>query len=145
MYLLILFFPLFGSIITGLGGRWLGRYGANIVSTTCVSFSFVFSILAFYEVVLSNSSCYLTLGVWIQSGIFNVPWGFIFDSLTCIMLIIITFISSLVHIYSIKYMETDPHCPRFMSYLEIFTCYIWQFGTNISRVRGCWISFLFIN
>ena len=135
MYLLILFFPLFGSIITGLGGRWLGRYGASIISTTCVSFSFIFSILAFYEVTLSNSSCYLTLGVWIQSGIFNVAWGFIFDSLTCIMLIIITFISSLVHIYSIKYMETDPHCPRFMSYLEIFTFFMLVLVTSDNLVQ----------
>ena len=124
MYLSILFFPLFSSLVVGLGGRWLGRYGAGIFSITSVILSAIFSILAFYEVSLSKSSCYISLGTWIQSGVFKVSWGLLFDTLTCVMLIIVTLVSSLVHIYSIKYMESDPHCPRFMSYLGIFTFFM---------------------
>jgi len=124
MYLLIIILPLFGAVISGFGGRWLGRYGACIFSTSCVIFSAVLSLLAFYEVGLGGSVCYLTLATWIESGTLLVNWGFLFDSLTVTMLIVITVISSLVHIYSIKYMEEDPHTPRFMSYLEVFTFFM---------------------
>jgi NADH-quinone oxidoreductase subunit L len=59
-----------------------------------------------------------------ESGTFKVSWGFLFDSLTVVMLIVVTTISSLVHVYSIRYMEEDPHVPRFMAYLEIFTFFM---------------------
>lgn len=124
MYLLIVALPLIGSLISGFGGRWLGRYGSCIFSTTCVIFSAILSIMAFYEVGLGNSPCYITLMPWIESGVLLVNWGFLFDSLTVTMLVVVTFISSLVHVYSIKYMEDDPHAPRFMAYLEIFTFFM---------------------
>jgi len=56
--------------------------------------------------------------------LFNVSWGFLFDSLTVIMLVVVTFISSLVHLYSIEYMGHDPHLSRFMSYLSLFTAFM---------------------
>nr|YP_009138140.1 NADH dehydrogenase subunit 5 [Calliarthron tuberculosum]AKG26270.1 NADH dehydrogenase subunit 5 [Calliarthron tuberculosum] len=124
MYLLILTLPLFGSLITGFLGRLLGRYGASIFSTTCVVGSMLLSFLAFYEVGFLSTPCYLTLTTWITSGIFSVSWGFLFDSLTCVMLLVVTIVSTLVHLYSIKYMENDPHCPRFMAYLQIFTFFM---------------------
>lgn len=124
MYLLILFLPLLGSLISGFGGRWLGCRGTNIFSTFCVIISSLFSILAFFEIGLAGTTCTIFLGPWIKSGSFYVSWGFLFDSLTVTMLVVITLVSSLVHIYSIKYMENDPHHPRFMSYLEIFTFFM---------------------
>jgi len=124
MYLLIIILPLIGAVISGFGGRWLGCYGSSLVSTICVSFSMILSFIAFYEVGLGGTPCYLILVNWISSGVFSVNWGFLFDSLTVTMLVIITTISSLVHLYSIKYMETDPHIPRFMAYLEIFTFFM---------------------
>ena len=124
MYLLILFLPLMGSLISGFGGRWLGCHGANIFSTSCVITSMILSILAFFEIGLAGTSISILLTPWIESGMFIVSWSFLFDSITVIMLIVITLISSLVHIYSIKYMENDPHHPRFMSYLEIFTFFM---------------------
>lgn len=124
MYLLILFLPLLGSLISGFGGRWLGCHGTNIFSTFCVIFSALFSILAFFEIGLAGTTCTIFLTSWIKSGSFHVSWGFLFDSITVTMLIVITLISSLVHIYSIKYMEHDPHHPRFMAYLEIFTFFM---------------------
>ena len=124
MYLLILALPLLGSLITGLLGRFLGRYGASIFSTTCVIMSMLLSVVAFYEVGFLKTPCYITLTSWITSEMFSVSWGFLFDSLTCVMLLVVTIVSSLVHLYSIKYMEGDPHCPRFMSYLQIFTFFM---------------------
>ena len=71
-----------------------------------------------------GSPCYIKLGPWIYSEMLDVSWGFLFDSLTVVMLIVVTSISSLVHLYSMSYMEQDPHLPRFMSYLSIFTFFM---------------------
>lgn len=61
MYLLIIILPLLGAIISGFGGRWLGCYGSSLVSTICVSFSMILSFVAFYEVGLGATPCYLIL------------------------------------------------------------------------------------
>jgi proton-translocating NADH-quinone oxidoreductase chain L len=124
MYLLIIILPLFGAMLTGFMGRWLGHYGAAIFSTSCVIITFFLSLLLFYEVGLAGTSCFISLFTWIDSGTLKVTWSFLFDSLTIIMLVVITTVSGLVHIYSIKYMEQDPHLPRFMAYLEIFTFFM---------------------
>ena len=124
MYLLIVFLPLIGSLTAGFLGRFLGRYGASILTITCVFFAFLLSLFSLYEVGFSGVPCYLIVAPWITSGVFRVSWGFLFDSLTCVMLVIVTFVSFLVHLYSTKYMETDPHVPRFMSYLQIFTFFM---------------------
>lgn len=68
MYLLIILLPLLGAIIAGFGGRWLGCYGSSILSITCVVSSAFLSVLAFYEVGLGGSPCYLTLATWIECG-----------------------------------------------------------------------------
>ena len=124
MYLLILVLPLLGFIVIGLLGRFVGRYGASILSILCVVISLLLSLCAFYEISFLKTVCYINLANWILSGMFCISWGFLFDSLTCSMLIIVTAVSTLVHLYSIKYMEIDPHCPRFMSYLQIFTFFM---------------------
>ena len=135
MYLLILTLPLFGSLITGFLGRFLGRYGAGIFSTICIMGSMLLSFLAFYEIGLVKTVCYIKLANWVTSGIFFVSWGFLFDSLTCTMLLVVTIISTLIHIYSIKYMENDPHTPRFMSYLQIFTFFMLILVTSDNLVQ----------
>jgi NADH-ubiquinone oxidoreductase chain 5 len=124
MYLLVIFFPLVGSLISGLFGRFLGRQGSIILTTSCLFLSFLTSLFIFYEVGLSNSICIIKLGKWFDVGLLNTSWGFLFDSLTSMMLIIVTLISFLVHLYSINYMETDPHISRFMCYLSLFTVFM---------------------
>lgn len=124
MYLLIIFLPLLGTLISGFGGRWLGCYGSSVVATACVILSALLSLLSFYEIGFGGYPCYLTLTTWIECGTLSISWGFLFDSLTVTMLVVVTVISSLVHLYSIKYMETDPHIPRFMAYLEVFTFFM---------------------
>nr|YP_010199878.1 NADH dehydrogenase subunit 5 [Crassiphycus usneoides]UAD89886.1 NADH dehydrogenase subunit 5 [Crassiphycus usneoides] len=124
MYLLILWLPLLGSIFSGFLGRFLGHKGSSIISVVCVFLSMFLSFIAFYEVGLMGLSQYITLSPWIEVGILKISWSFLFDSLTVTMLMVITIISSLVHLYSLEYMQSDPHLPRFMSFLEIFTFFM---------------------
>nr|ANC49148.1 NADH dehydrogenase subunit 5 [Cannabis sativa]UOF76160.1 NADH dehydrogenase subunit 5 [Cannabis sativa] len=123
MYLLIVFLPLLGSSVAGFFGRFLGSEGTAIMTTTCVSFSSILSLIAFYEVAPGASACYLRIAPWISSEMFDASWGFFGDP-TVVMLIVVTSISSLVHLYSISYMSEDPHSPRFMCYLSIFTFFM---------------------
>ena len=71
-----------------------------------------------------GSPVYIRLSTWVSSEVLLINWGFLFDSLTVIMCIVVTFVSSLVHLYSIEYMSHDPHLPRFMSYLSLFTFFM---------------------
>lgn len=124
MYLLIVLFPLLGSLFAGGFGRYLGFRGAALVTTSCVFTSFICSTVAFYEVALCASPVTINCADWFFCELFDASWGFWFDSLTVVMLIVITSISTLVHLYSISYMADDPHIPRFMAYLSIFTFFM---------------------
>jgi len=124
MYLILTFLPLFSSIIAGLFGRKLGPYYASRITVFCLFITFLLSSFAFYEVGLAGTTVYIPLTVWIDSELFNVEWGFLFDSLTVVMCCVVTFISFLVHFYSTEYMSHDPHLPRFMSYLSLFTFFM---------------------
>ena len=152
MYLLILLLPLIGSLFTGFFGRFLGFRGAALITTTCVLFSSILSYIAFYEVALSGCTCSIELGPWFISEMFDASWGLYFDSLTVVMLIVITTISTLVHVYSISYMGEDPHLPRFMCYLSIFTFFMLMLVTadNFLQMFFGWegvglASYLLIN
>jgi len=124
MYLNIIFAPLLGSFVAGVFGRSLGGRGASLVTLVCIGFSFCLSGVAFYEVGLAGSVTYLRLLPWLESDFFFVNWSFCFDSLTIVMLVVVTFVSTLVHLYSTDYMGQDPHLPRFMSYLSLFTFFM---------------------
>ena len=124
MYVPLVFLSLIGFCITGLFGRHIGPKGAAITTTGCLILSFFLSLFAFYEVGLMGSPVYIRLATWVSSEVLLVNWGFLFDSLTVIMCIVVTFVSSLVHLYSIEYMSHDPHLPRFMSYLSLFTFFM---------------------
>jgi NADH-ubiquinone oxidoreductase chain 5 len=121
MYLAIIVLPLLGSIISGFFGRKIGIYGAQIITCGSVIITTMMAILAFIEVGLNNTPVSIQLFRWIDSESLNVIWGFYFDSLTVSMLIPVLIVSSLVHIYSIGYMNNDPHNQRFFSYLSLFT------------------------
>jgi NADH-ubiquinone oxidoreductase chain 5 len=124
MYIPLVFLSLIGFLITGLFGRYIGPKGAATITTSCLIISFFLSLFAFYEVGLMGSPVYLRLATWVNSEVLLINWGFLFDSLTVVMCIVVTFISSLVHLYSIEYMSHDPHLPRFMSYLSLFTFFM---------------------
>jgi NADH-ubiquinone oxidoreductase chain 5 len=124
MYIPLVFLSLIGFTITGLFGRHIGPKGAAIITTSCLVISFFLSLFAFYEVGLMGSPVYIRLATWVSSEVLLINWGFLFDSLTVVMCIVVTFVSSLVHLYSIEYMSHDPHLPRFMSYLSLFTFFM---------------------
>jgi proton-translocating NADH-quinone oxidoreductase chain L len=124
MYLLIVFLSLIGSCFAGLFGRHLGFYGSAMLTTSCLFMSFLISLFVFYEVALVGCFVYVKLTTWISSEVLHVDWGFMFDSLTALMCCVVTFISFLVHLYSTEYMSHDPHLPRFMSYLSLFTFFM---------------------
>lgn len=124
MYSLIIFLPFLGSTISLLFGKSLGKFGVTFLTTFLIFITFILSVIVFYEVVLCNSSCFFNLSIWMSSDLFTPYWGFYFDSLTSIMLVVITSISTLVHLYSVSYMSQDPHIIRFMSYLSLFTFFM---------------------
>ena len=124
MYIPLVFLSLIGFCFTGLFGRHIGPKGAAIVTTGCLIISFFLSLFAFYEVGLMGSFVYVRLATWVSSEVLLINWGFMFDSLTVVMCVVVTFVSSLVHLYSIEYMSHDPHLPRFMSYLSLFTFFM---------------------
>nr|QNR39862.1 NADH dehydrogenase subunit 5 [Cyanidiococcus yangmingshanensis]UNJ18947.1 NADH dehydrogenase subunit 5 [Cyanidioschyzonaceae sp. 2 FvB-2021] len=129
MYLIAIFAPLLGFIICGLFGRFLGKKGACFITYFCSSISLVFSIIIFYEVSVAAYDNHILLAKWVESSIFFVSWGFNFDSLTVLILVMVSFISLLVNIYSIEYIEEDPHQVRFISYLNIFVFFMFMLVT----------------
>ena len=121
MYLAIIILPLLGSIASGFFGRKVGVSGAQIFTCVAVVTTTMLAILAFFEVGLNNTPVTLEVFRWIDSESLDVYWAFNFDSLTVSMLIPVLIVSSLVHIYSVGYMESDPHIQRFFSYISLFT------------------------
>lgn len=121
MYLSIVLLPLVGAAVAGLRGRAIGVTGAQSVATVCLSLAALLSLSAFYEVALSNSTVGVTIAPWIDSGSLAVSWSLLFDALTVSMLLAVLVVSSLVHLYSVSYMSSDPHVQRFFSYLSLFT------------------------
>lgn len=130
MYLLALFFPLLGAFVAGFFSFSFGVYGSSIITLVAVFFSFLFSLNSFYEVALNHSVCTLKLGTWFSMGYGSVEWGFLFDTLTVTMMVVVTSISFLVHLYSLNYMSADPHLNRFLSYLSLFTFFMLMLVTS---------------
>ncbi len=118
---LIIFLPLLGSIISGLFGKYIGSRYSEIISSLFVSISAFLSFIIFYKVLNQDYTNNLNIFTWINSGTLNVSWSIDIDALSSVMLVVVTLVSSLVHIYSIGYMSDDPHKQRFMSYLSLFT------------------------
>ncbi len=152
MYFLILLLPFLGFLSAALFGRFLGGRGSAFMTTLSVACTCILSWVAFFEVGLAGSPCYVTIAPWIISAMFDSTWGLLFDSLTVVMLIVVTTVSTCVHIYSISYMEGDPHLPRFMSYLSFFTfcMLILVTADNFIQLFAGWegvgvASFLLIN
>ncbi len=117
----ILFLPLLASCIVGFFGKKIGDKASDIITSLFVVISTLLSFIVFFKVLNSGYSNNLVISSWINSGSLNVNWAINIDSLSSVMLVVVTLISALVHIYSIGYMSHDPHKPRFMAYLSLFT------------------------
>ncbi len=121
MYVLIVFLPLIASLIAGLGGSKIGDRGSQLITSGAVVTSAVLSWVSFFQVGIGGQPVTVELFTWISSGSFDVSWSLRIDTLTAVMLVVVNTVSALVHIYSIGYMSHDPHKPRFMAYLSLFT------------------------
>ena len=120
MEYLVIFLPLIGSIITYFG-KSFGNLFSQIFSCSMVFISAVISCFIFYDGLINDNYGNYLIFEWINSGNLNVNWSIKIDPLSSVMIMVVTSVSALVHIYSIGYMSHDPHKPRFMSYLSLFT------------------------
>ena len=121
MELSIIFLPLIASIISGFFGKYIGDRNSEIVTSVLVSISALLSIFVLYQVIVNQYEENIVIATWISSGSLDVNWSMLIDPLSAVMLVVVTSVSALVHIYSIGYMSHDPHKPRFMAYLSLFT------------------------
>ena len=120
MYQLIVFLPLLGFLIAGIFGPWIGARGAEYVTCGLLGVCCVLSWIAFV-MVAGGSDTHVAIANWFTSGKLAVAWSLRIDTLTAVMLVVVTTVSFLVHVYSIGYMADDPSRPRFFAYLSLFT------------------------
>ncbi len=118
---IIIFLPLISSIISGFFGNKIGERNSEILTSVFVSISSILSFFIFYKVLAYNYNNNVVVATWISSGSLNVNWSINVDALSSVMLVVVTLISAIVHVYSIGYMSHDPCKPRFMAYLSLFT------------------------
>ena len=121
MYSAIVFLPIIGSLIAGLFGRIIGARASEVATTVFLFASAALSCLAFDDVIYHGHAQIIHVLQWVRSGNFEADWTIRVDALTAVMLVVVTGVSSLVHLYSIGYMHEDEHRPRFFAYLSFFT------------------------
>ncbi len=118
---LVVFAPLLGFLISFLFGKKIGPRGAQIVTCGMMFVACFSAISLFFSVILGGSQYVVPLAEWISSDFFTANWALRFDTLSVVMMCVITIVSTCVHVYSVGYMSHDPHRARFMSYLSLFT------------------------
>ena len=121
MHAAIVFLPLIGAFLSGLFGRQLGPKWAPITTCVLMVACCVLAWIVFFDITVAGNVREVQLFTWIDSGAFEVDWALYFDQVTAVMLVVVTTVSMVVHIYSIGYMEHDPHRQRFFAYLSLFT------------------------
>ena len=122
VYLTIALAPLVGSIVAGLFGKQVGRAGAHWVTIIGVAISCLLSMVVFKHMVFDGAQAFNgAVYTWMASDGINFEVGFLIDKLTAMMMVVVTFVSLMVHIYTIGYMHEDPGYQRFFSYISLFT------------------------
>jgi NADH-quinone oxidoreductase subunit L len=120
--LLIVFLPLFAALVAGLGNRALGNVAAKVLTTGALIASCALSWPIFLSFVAGTAEAQVVPVLhWVQSGSLRFDWALRVDTLTAVMLVVVTTVSALVHLYSWGYMDEDPDQPRFFAYLSLFT------------------------
>ena len=144
MYAAVVFLPLVGAVIAGMlafvapagkgrqarvdrAAQWI-TCGALLLSTVLAAFIFT-------DVVVAGNTGTVELFTWITSGALEVSWAIKVDTLTAVMLLVVTLVSAMVHVYSIGYMHGDPSIPRFMAYLNLFTFFMLTLVTADNLVQ----------
>ena len=129
------FLPLAGAVLAGLFGRFAGDRGAQFATCAGLLASAALSVALFYEVAVLGRSGTVELLTWIDTGELQVDWALRLDTLSVVMLAVVTIVSSMVHIYSIGYMAHDPSIARFQSYLSFFTFFMLMLVTSDNFVQ----------
>lgn len=133
---LIVFLPLVAAAIAGLFCRVIGARPAQIVTCAALLIAAALSVFVFVKIGFGTEKLIVVkLFSWIDSGTLDIFWTLRVDTLTAIMLIVVTVVSSMVHIYSIGYMAEDPSIPRFMAYLSLFTFFMLMLVTSDNLVQ----------
>ncbi len=136
MTIAAIFLPLLGAFITGFFGRWIGDRGSQIVTCAGVSLAAVFAVILFVQVALGGQNLPVTpIFTWIDTGDLQIQWALRFDTLSAVMVAIVTVVSAMVHIYSVGYMAHDASIPRFMAYLSLFTFFMLMLVTADNFVQ----------
>jgi len=134
--LFIVFLPLLAAMIAGLGGRWIGKTAAKAITTGALFVGAFLSWPIFFSYINGSAGpVVVPVLKFIQSGALDVDWALRVDSLTAVMLVVVTTVSSLVHLYSWGYMEEDPSQPRFFAYLSLFSFAMLMLVTADSLVQ----------
>ncbi|WP_198374374.1 NADH-quinone oxidoreductase subunit L [Neoroseomonas rubea] len=115
------FFPLLGATIAGFFGRWIGDRAAQWVTVACMALAAACGMTAFVQVALGHAPATVEILTFLDVGGFEVSWALRYDTLSAVMVGMVTLISTLIHIYSVGYMHHDPTTPRFFAYLSLFT------------------------
>ncbi|MGI9433747.1 MAG: NADH-quinone oxidoreductase subunit L, partial [Geminicoccaceae bacterium] len=123
MHTAVVFLPLFGAIIAGLFGRLIGERWSQLVTCGFMTISAVLAIVILYTVALADGAqnVIVPIGTWISSGSLEINWTLRFDTLSAVMVFVVSVVSAIIHVYSIGYMHGDPGVPRFFAYLSLFT------------------------
>ncbi|MEM4364167.1 MAG: NADH-quinone oxidoreductase subunit L [Candidatus Diapherotrites archaeon] len=122
MGLVILFLPLLSFLLVAFFGRVIGTSGAALFTTANLLLCFLFSLILFFSCY--NKVIIYDFAPWIDTNLISISWTFVFDSLSIGMFLVVNTVSAFVHLYSIEYMNGDPHQTRFMSYLSLFTFFM---------------------
>nr|ABI53792.1 NADH dehydrogenase subunit 5 [Placozoan sp. BZ2423] len=121
MYLIVILLPFINAFLLGFCGRLIGTIGSGVLSTICMGSCTLITFLLTYEILINDAVVHIEIYKWVESEIFLTHIGLLYDTLSVTMLLVISSISTLVHIYSTSYMTNDPHVPRFLCYLSLFT------------------------
>jgi len=133
---LIVFLPLLGAALAGFFGRFLGDRASQGITCTLLVISAVLSWVVFFDVgVMGNVPGQVDFGTWMRVGGFDFEWMLRVDQLTAVMLIVVTTVSAVVHVYSVGYMHHDPSNPRFFSYLSLFTFFMLMLVTSDNFIQ----------
>jgi len=131
----IVFLPLVGAFFAGLFGRQLGDRGAQAVTCGALVAAAVLAVFVFVDVALEGQTRTTTIFTWIASGRMELAWALRVDTLTAVMLLVVTVVSAVVHLYSIGYMAEDRSKPRFMAYLSLFTFFMLMLVSSDNLVQ----------
>ncbi len=135
MAVAVVFLPFLAALIAGFFGRAIGNRGSQLITCGALLLSAVLGILLFREILATEEAQVIPLARWIVAGGVDVAWSLRLDTLSGVMILVVTIVSSMVHVYSIGYMEGDPSIPRFMAYLSLFTFFMLALVTSNDFVQ----------